>query len=103
MLKDFYRILDKTDTSCSVQFTNAEHEIFLAHFPNHPIVPGFALIDTLAEVFEDTIVHIKKSKFIAHLLPNDIIHCQVKQKNKTKYIVVTKNNNKISEINYETA
>lgn len=103
MLKGFYTVLSKTDTSCIIQFTHAEHEIFLAHFPTNPIVPGFALIDTLSEVFQDEIVQIKKSKFIAHILPNDIIHCFVTHKQKEKHIVLTKNEKKVSEVRYETA
>jgi len=103
MLEGFYSVIDKTNDTCTIQFTHAEHKIFLAHFPHNPIVPGFALIDALAEVFEDTIIHIKKSKFIAHILPNDTIHCFVNITHKTKHIVIKKNNKKVSEISYETA
>jgi len=103
MLKGFYTVVDKTDTSCRIQFADAEHEIFLAHFPKHPMVPGFALIDTLAEILEDTVVHIKQSKFIAHVLPNDTIDCRIDTKEHKKHIVLTKDNKRVSEFSYETA
>jgi len=103
MLKGFYTVLNKTETSCRILFTDAEHEIFLAHFPNHPIVPGFALIDTLAEIFDDTVVHIQQSKFIAHVLPNDTIDCLIDTQENKKHIVLTKDNKRVSEFSYETA
>ncbi len=74
----------------------------MAHFPQYPILPGFTLIDILADVLNDEVVSIKYAKFIAHISPNDILECKIKKSDKKRVIKVFKNNEKVSEISYET-
>jgi len=97
-----YTILDQDSQQVILQLTAESHPIFQAHFPSNPILPGFALIDIMAEIFNDTIVNIKKSKFIAHLLPNDVLICKIKTDKKKRNIKIFKNKEKISEIIYES-
>lgn len=74
----------------------------MAHFPQYPLLPGFTLIDILADVLNDEVIKIKYAKFIAHIFPHDILECKIKNSDKTRVIKVFKNNEKVSEISYET-
>ena len=85
-----------------LKLSNEKHPIFIAHFPQYPILPGFILIDILAEVLNDEVVNIKYAKFIAHIFPNDILECKIKNNDKKRVIKVFKDNEKVSEISYET-
>ena len=85
-----------------LKLSNEKHPIFIAHFPQYPILPGFILIDILAEVLNDEVVKIKYAKFIAHIFPEDILECKINKSDKKKVIKVFKNNKKVSEISYET-
>jgi 3-hydroxyacyl-[acyl-carrier-protein] dehydratase len=85
-----------------LQLSAKIHPLFEAHFPDKPILPGFALIDILAEVLHDKIVMIHKSKFIRNIFPNDILECEVSIKAKKRIIKVFRNKEKVSEVVYET-
>jgi len=85
-----------------LKLSNEKHPIFMAHFPEYPILPGFALVDMLAEILNDDVVDIKYAKFIAHILPHDILECKIKKSDTKRVIKVFKNNEKVSEISYET-
>jgi len=103
LTNNLYTILLSDENIVKIQLTNKEHPIFKAHFPNNPILPGFLQIDIIAEILCDKLKKINRCKFIAHILPNDIIDYQitVKDTNK-KQIKIIKNNKKISEFTYET-
>ena len=73
----------------------------MAHFPQYPLLPGFTLIDILADVLNDEVIHIKYAKFIGHIFPDDILECHIKKSDKKRVIKVFKNNEKVSEISYE--
>jgi len=73
----------------------------MAHFPQYPLLPGFTLIDILADVLNDEIVYIKYAKFIGHIFPKDILECHIKKSDTKRMIKVFKNNKKVSEISYE--
>lgn len=54
MLRTFYRILSSeiSDSECKTKIIfDKGHEIFKAHFPNHPIVPGACLIEMAKEMY----------------------------------------------------
>ena len=103
MLSSLCTVLRDTQDEVILKFTNENHKIFKAHFPGNPILPGYALIDIIAKHLGDHIVYIKKSKFIEHVLPNDLITCMIKKKDTKRMIKVYKENKKISEIIYEVS
>lgn len=102
MTKNLYSLIDKNKNSFRITLANKEHPIFLAHFPNYPILPGFLLIEIATEVLGDSPKVIHSAKFIAHSLPNDILtyHYEIKD-TKTKIKVTNEKNEKVSEIVYE--
>ena len=101
-MNNLYNVLKKNDEEVTIELSNEKHPIFMAHFPQYPVLPGFTLIDILAKVLSDKVEHIKYAKFIAHILPNDILECKIKTNNKKRMIKVFKNNKKVSEISYES-
>ena len=103
MLSSLYTVLKDTEDEVILEFTNENHEIFKAHFPGNPILPGYALIDIISKVLGDHLVYIKKSKFIEHVLPNDLVSFKIKREETKRMIKVYKENKKISEIIYEVS
>jgi len=73
LLDDLYTIIKQDPETVTVQFSSKTHPVFKAHFPTKPILPGFIQIDIMAKILNDDIVYIKRSKFISHILPNDIV------------------------------
>lgn len=102
LVSDLYTVVKRDLEQVTLKLTTENHPIFQAHFPSQPILPGFALIDIIAEVLNDRVVYIKHSKFIAHLLPNDIILCKIKTDENRRNIKIFKNTQKVSEIAYES-
>jgi len=102
LLKGLYTILKNNENEIVIQLANNEHPIFKAHFPNHPILPGFIIIDIMAEILNDKIIYIKQSKFILPLLPNDLLLCKYNKYEKRSNIKIYKNEKKVSEISYES-
>lgn len=102
MIDGLYTILNQELEQVTIKLATESHPVFQAHFPNNPILPGFALIDIIAEVLNDTVVNIQRSKFIAHLIPNDIILCTIKTDKNRRSIKMFKNRQKVSEILYES-
>ena len=102
ILNGLYTITQQNTQELTIQLANENHPIFKAHFPEHPILPGFALIDIMAECLNDTIVGINQSKFIANALPNDILLCNIENNQKQKKIKIFRDKEKISEIRYES-
>ena len=101
-MSELYTILKQNDTEVKLQLSSSDHPIFVAHFPNNPILPGFMIIDIIAKILNDTITHIKQSKFIAQILPDDIIIYKIESKKSIKNITVYKNEKKVSSIKYES-
>ncbi len=102
MVNNLYTVLEKNNQKIIIQLSDEEHPIFQAHFPQHPILPGFALIDIMATILKDEIVYIKQSKFLAPLLPNDIFSCHIISKEHQRNIKIFKNNQKVSHLIYES-
>ena len=83
---DFFRITSQTETDGKPVFDiriNAEHEIFRAHFPDNPIVPGVCQVQMLAECMEtftgNTLYlrSVKNIKYVALLTPRETIELQI--------------------------
>ena len=102
MTQGLYNILEHDSNKVIVEFTSKDHPVFMAHFPQNPILPGFLLIDVISEILQDSVVKIVRSKFISPIVPNDIIGYNIERKMKRKIITVFKNDKKVSEIIYET-
>lgn len=102
MVHGLYTIVKHDVEQIILQLSSESHPVFQAHFPNYPILPGFALIDILAEILNDNVVSIIQSKFIAHIRPNDILTCNIKSDHKKRNIKIFKDEEKVSEITYES-
>lgn len=102
MIEGLYSIIKQSTDEVVIKLASKDHPVFQAHFPNNPILPGFALIDIMEKVLNDNIVYISKSKFISHMLPDDILRCSISITNNKKNIKIFKNEEKVSEIIYET-
>ena len=102
MIGKLYTRILQDNNNVFVQLADSSHPLFEAHFPKYPLLPGFALIDIMATLFEDEIVTIHKSKFIKNIFPNDILECEVSKSEKKRKIKIFRRNVKVSEIIYET-
>ena len=102
MTQGLYDILEHNSDKIIVKLASTDHPVFLAHFPHHPILPGFLIIDVIAEILNDSVVEIVRSKFISHILPEDIITYVIETNMKRRKITVSKNDKKVSEIIYES-
>ncbi|MAM28303.1 MAG: 3-hydroxyacyl-ACP dehydratase [Flavobacteriaceae bacterium] len=64
-LKDFYTITNRQSPDANtlqVQLQlNANHKIFKGHFPDHPVLPGVAMLQIIKELSAS---HFKKSLFM---------------------------------------
>ncbi|MCF6330683.1 MAG: hypothetical protein L3I99_03965 [Sulfurimonas sp.] len=68
-----------------IKLSDARHPIFKAHFPSHPILPGFMHLEIISKLFEIEIISIKKAKFLKLALPEQILKYE---KNKNKFKVL---------------
>ena len=103
MVSKLYDVIKLNDEeSFSVKFSDKDHEIFQAHFPGNPILPGYCIIDILSDVLGDDILTIKKAKFIASILPEDVVTMHYKRTGETVKTVIFRDSIKISEVIYET-
>lgn len=84
-----------------VTLCDESHPIFQAHFPSHPIVPGFVLMQISAELLGVTISHVKKAKFIQSVAPQSHLCFEVTPKEKTYKIIIVNNTQKVAELIYE--
>ncbi len=74
MLYDsLYKVLNKKFTTATIVLSDANHPIFMAHFPSNPILPGFMHFEIVSDVFGIDIISIKKAKFNKIILPNEIL------------------------------
>ena len=102
MIRALYTSIVKDNGNIIIHLSGKSHPLFEAHFPKYPILPGFALIDILAESLHDEVATIHKSKFIKNIFPNDILECEVSSKAKKRIIKVFRDKKKVSEVLYET-
>lgn len=102
MLEGLYTILEQRNNFLVLKLTDKKHPIFKAHFPSYPLLPGFLIIDIFAHILKHKIIYIKKGKFINPIFPNDILICHYTQNHKKVDIKIVRNQEKISEISYES-
>jgi len=100
-LNTLYRVLSQNKESISLELSDKSHPIFKAHFPKSPLLPGFVMIDMIAEVLGDDIVSIKYSKFIKSIFPCDRLMCKIQKDDKTRMIKIFRDEAKVSEIMYD--
>ena len=102
IINNLYTVLTQDLEQVTIKLATEDHPVFKAHFPNNPILPGFAQIDIIAKDLNDTIVRIEYCKFIAHLRPRDIMLCTIATDQNQRSIKIFKNEKKVSEICYES-
>ncbi|MDR1846875.1 MAG: hypothetical protein LBR17_01995 [Bacteroidales bacterium] len=72
---DFCHIRQQADQKYLVAF-NAEHWIYKAHFPNHPVTPGVCIMQIAKEIIEQRvgrrlqITKINNAKFLSIIDPH---------------------------------
>lgn len=102
MIRALYTSSVQDNGDVIIHLSDKSHPLFEAHFPQYPILPGFALIDILAELLLDDVVTIHKSKFIKNIFPNDVLECEIVSNEKKRKINVFRDKEKVSEVIYET-
>lgn len=101
LLKGLFEIIDKSNNNLlfKIKFSDENHPIFKAHFPDNPILPGFLQIDISQKLFNLKLQKIKKAKFINIVKPNDILDINLDPEKKK--LLLLKNSKKVSEFIYE--
>ena len=94
-------LTSKKKTSFSIMFADENHPIFKAHFPSHPIVPGFILMDISAQILKIEIVKIIKAKFLKNIAPLSVLWFDTQINANTLKIRVSQNEEKVAELTYE--
>lgn len=102
MIRALYTSIVQDNGNIVIQLSGKSHPLFKAHFPNNPILPGFALIDIIGEALLDEVVSIHKSKFIRNIFPNDMLECEVTINEKRRTVKIFRDKEKVSEVVYET-
>jgi len=100
MINGLYKVIEKDSDKIIVHICD-KHIIFDAHFPDFPILPGFAQIDIFAESLNDTISKITLSKFIKHIKPNDIVEYRYKIDSNKVSVKTYVDEFKVMELKYE--
>jgi len=73
MFDGLYEVISKDKEYVVIKLTNKKHPIFKAHFPRHPVLPGFLHFEIVADVFGIEITSIKKAKFMDLVVPNQTL------------------------------
>ena len=85
MYEGLYEVISKSENEAIVKLSDKKHPIFKAHFPKHPIFPGFVHFEIVSDVFDMEILSIKKAKFMSIVTPKQILKYE---KNANKFSVV---------------
>lgn len=104
MLENLFTIIKKEDSQIIIKLCDENHPIFKAHFPDYPILPGFLLLEIVANILDVSIKKVHSGKFISHTLPNDTIIYNIKKTDEKTKIKIVKNdekNSKVAEMTYE--
>ena len=97
-----YNILKHEDEKIEVQLADENHQIFQAHFPENPILPGFCHIEILTEILSDDISKIVLLKLKKKSLPNERISYVITNiESKRKIKILGEENTLIGNITYE--
>lgn len=67
-----YQLIEQNDNQSFVLklHFNAQHEIFIGHFPNNPVVPGVTMVQLVKEVISEVLqrpIHLENISFIKFL------------------------------------
>lgn len=84
MFDGLYEVISKSENEAVVKLSDKKHPIFKAHFPRHPILPGFVHFEIVGDVFNIEVASIKKAKFMALITPKQILKYE---KNANKFRV----------------
>ncbi|MDA3909693.1 MAG: hypothetical protein PF437_11460 [Sulfurimonas sp.] len=85
MFDGLYEVISKNEDEAVIKLTDKKHPIFKAHFPRHPILPGFIHFEIVADVFNLEIQSIKKAKFMSLVTPKQTLKYK---KNANKFSVL---------------
>jgi 3-hydroxyacyl-[acyl-carrier-protein] dehydratase len=73
MFEGLYEVISKSENEAIIKLSDKKHPIFKAHFPMHPVLPGFTHFEIVADVFNIEITSIKKAKFMALIKPKETL------------------------------
>ncbi len=73
MFEGLYELVSKNENEAVVKLSDKRHPIFKAHFPRYPVLPGITHFEIVADIFDIEIVTIKKAKFMALVVPKQIL------------------------------
>ena len=100
-----YRLIEKrefdTKKEFILEFADASHPIFKAHFPNYPLLPGFMQIDIAAHLLSLTPLKLHYAKFSNPIFPNDKVVLKVEKKEQGLKVTTTKDGKKCGEFVFE--
>lgn len=85
MFDGLYEVISKNENEAVIKLTDKKHPIFKAHFPMHPILPGFVHFEVVADVFNLEIESIKKAKFMSLITPKQTLRYE---RNANKFSVL---------------
>jgi len=85
MFESLYEVISKSENEAVIKLSDKKHPIFKAHFPRHPILPGFVHFEIVADVFSLEIQSIKKAKFMRLVTPKQTL---TYKKNDNKFSVL---------------
>ena len=101
ILENLYSLTYRDENFFSIALADENHLVFKAHFPSHPILPGFILLDITATILNIEVIRIIKTKFLFLIEPNSILDFYIKKKDNIIKIIVKNNEQKVAEITYE--
>ncbi len=101
MLSKLYTITHKEEEFFKLKFSDENHPVFQAHFPNNPILPGFIMLEICAEVLDHEICEIKKVKFITQVKPKDELLFLIRARENSLHVEVKKDEVKVAVLIYE--
>jgi 3-hydroxyacyl-[acyl-carrier-protein] dehydratase len=84
MFKGLYEVVNKSENSVEIKLSDKKHPIFKAHFPLHPVLPGFVHFEIVADIFNLEVTSIKKAKYMALIKPKELLRYE---KNANKFRV----------------
>lgn len=85
MFEGLYEVISKSENEAIIKLSDKKHPVFKAHFPRHPILPGFVHFEIVGDVFDIEIVSIKKAKFMSLVTPKQTLKYE---KNGNKFSVI---------------
>ena len=85
MFNGLYEVVSKSENEAIVKLSDKKHPIFQAHFPRHPILPGFVHFEIVSDVFDIDVVSVQRAKFMALVTPKQTLKYE---KNGNKFKVI---------------